>query len=98
MEQNEAKSQSVYSEMQRSHALVKEFESLRPKWWQPLGKLVSFMVLIFFSWYLFPEVAEQPVIYLLMIVVFIVSMESFNENKRLNRRIDLLHRMIKENV
>ncbi|WP_217876637.1 hypothetical protein [Pseudoalteromonas shioyasakiensis] len=96
MDQNEEKSQAIYSEMQRTYALKKEFENLRPKWWQPIGKLISYVCLIFLFSYLFPETIEQPVIYILLILVFGVSMENFHESKRINQRIDLLHKMLKE--
>ncbi len=98
MEQNEAKSQAIYSEMQRKDALNAEFENLRPKWWQAWVALIGYIFAIFLVSYLFPETIEQPVIYILIIMVCGVSMENFRENKRISKRIDLLHRMLKEDA
>lgn len=47
---------------------------------------------IVFLIYRYPEIIEQPVLYIFLILMMSASAESYAQNKR----IDLLHKLLKE--
>ncbi|ATD06534.1 hypothetical protein PPIS_a1403 [Pseudoalteromonas piscicida] len=51
---------------------------------------------VVFLIYRYPEIIEQPVLYIFLILMMSLSAEAHVQNKRINKRIDLLHKLLKE--
>lgn len=98
MDKEEFKAQQVLSEIQRQQKLVEEFEKLRPTWKSDISVSLSYMVGLIIVCLMFPEVLESPVLYVIFLLLFAKSGEIYHANKKVHKRIDLLHRMYQGDV
>lgn len=98
MNKDEVEAHSLFNNMQKQQALLAEFEKLGPNWKKSVFRLVSMLLGMAFLIYLHPDIAQQPVLYVFLILVFGISAELHAESKRINKRIDVLHKLLKDDV
>lgn len=100
MDNDEVKMKVVLSKEQQKQALMHEFESLRPKWHKPIPIMLILIGVMYLLKHFSTEILETPVLMavILLFAILLVALDNFNESKRINRRIDLLHRMLKKDV
>uniref|UniRef100_UPI002FE2518A hypothetical protein n=1 Tax=Alteromonas sp. S015 TaxID=3117401 RepID=UPI002FE2518A len=98
MNKEELEAQSLFQEMQKKEALLNEFQNLKPNWKGSAIRFVSTLAAIAYLVWMFPEIMDQPILYVLLLLIFGVSAEIHNESKRINKRIDLLHRLFQSDV
>lgn len=98
MDKDEVEAHLLFNSMQRKQALLDEFEKLRPNWWGSIIRFASMLLAMAFIFFMYPEVAQQPVPYVFLILIFGMSSELHAENKRINKRIDALHKLLKDDV
>lgn len=96
MAQKKEHPHEVYSKIERSDALNSEFDSLRSSRRKPLGTFVSYIFFLFLFAYFFPQTFEQPIIYILLILMMGINLQIFLESERINKRIDILRQLVKE--
>ncbi len=96
MQEHQAKAHSVYHEVQREDALIKEFARLRPSKWRWISYLLSSMALLGFIYWQYPQASEQPIIYVLLILALSTGGSMINECQRVDKRIDLLYKILKQ--
>lgn len=89
---------SLFDKMQRKQALLDEFEKLRPDWKGSIIRFASMLLAMAFILFMYPEVAKQPVSYVFLILIFGMSSELHAESKRINKRIDALHKLLRDDV
>ncbi|CAM5195244.1 hypothetical protein [Alishewanella longhuensis] len=98
MNKDEVEAHSLFNKMQKQQALLAEFEKLGPSWKNSVFRLVSMLVGMAFLIWMYPDIAQQPVLYVFLILVFGMSAELHAESKRINKRIDVLHKLLKNDV
>lgn len=98
MTKDEVEAHSLFNQMQKKQALLEEFEKLRPNWKGSMIRFASMFISMTVLIWLYPEIIQQPVSYVLLILIFGVSSELHAESKRINKRIDALHRLLKNDV
>ncbi|WP_462158498.1 hypothetical protein [Pseudoalteromonas sp. GB56] len=96
MKEHQTNAHSVYQEMQREDALIKEFARLRPSKWRWISYLLSCMALLGFIYWQYPQTIEQPIIYVLLILALSTGGSMINECQRVDKRIDLLYKILKQ--
>ena len=96
MTKEEMNAQLVVHEMEQREALKVEFDSLRPSVWRSILAIGSAMVSVGVILWFYPEFSEQPISYLLLVLIIGVSGQIHAESNRINKRIDVLYRMLKE--
>ena len=98
MNKDHVEAHSLFNSMQKKQALLDEFEKLRPNW---KGSIIRFFSMVFgivFLLWMYPEIMQQPVLYVFLILIFGMSAELHAESKKINKRIDALHRLLKDDV
>ncbi len=96
MNKDELDAQVLYADLRRKEALLMEFEHLRPNWKGSIIRFVSSLAaMLFLIWY-YPDILDQPILYVLLILIFSVGAEVHSESKKLNKRMDVLYRLLKE--
>ncbi len=98
MNKEELEAQSLFNQMQKKEALLSEFNNLRPNWKSSAIRFIGMMAAIGYLVWMYPEIMEQPVLYVLLLMIFGVSSEIHQESKRINKRIDALHRLFQGDV
>jgi hypothetical protein len=98
MGKDEIEAQLIMAKLRQERNLIEEFESLRPNWKGSVIRAVSSLASIAFIMWLFPEISEQPVLYILLLISVMTGQEIYHENKKINRRIDALYRLLKLDV
>ncbi|MEO2266081.1 hypothetical protein [Pseudoalteromonas pernae] len=96
MKEHQANANVVYQEMKREDALIKEFARLRPSKWRWLSYLLSSMALLGFIYWQYPQASEQPIIYILLILALSTGGSMIIECQRVDKRIDLLYKILKQ--
>ena len=97
MNKDELDAQVLYADLRRKEALLMEFEQLRPSWKGSIIRFVSSLAaMLFLIWY-YPDILDQPILYMLLILIFSVGAHVHSESKQLNKRMDVLYRRLKEN-
>lgn len=98
MDKNELTAELALQKSGRKQALEKEFEALRPSLRsmlvRGLGAVATMVLIIWF----FPEIMQQPVSYLLLILIFGVSAENYRESKQAHKRMDILYKLLKDDI
>jgi hypothetical protein len=98
MNKEQVEAHSLFNSMQKKQAILDEFEKLRPNW---KGSIIRFFSMVFgiaFLLWMYPEIMQQPVLYVFLILIFGMSAELHAESKKINKRIDALHRLLKDDV
>ena len=98
MNKEELEAQSLYNDMQKREALLNEFHNLKPNGKSSALRFLGMLGAIAYLIWAFPEIIEQPVLYVLLIIIFGISAEIQRENRRINKRIDALHRLFQSDV
>jgi len=98
MNKDEVEAHLVFNKMQKKQALSEEFEKLRPNWKGSVIRFASMVLCMAFLIWMYPEIMQQPVLYVFLILIFGMSAELHAESKRINSRIDALHRLLKDDV
>lgn len=98
MNKEEIKAKMALDKLNSKIALEKEFGNLAPSLRSNILRLISSLASLLFIIWLFPEVIEQPVLYVLLLLVFIVSAEIYHESRRINKRMDTLYRLLKNDI
>lgn len=98
MNKDECAALVVFNKMQKRQALQDEFERLRPNWRGSLIRFASTLICMAMLVWLYPEIMQQPVLYVFLILIFALSSEIHAESKRIHDRLDTLHRLLKEDV
>ncbi len=98
MDQAELKDQIAFNKMLKEEALREEFENLRPKWREHLSEIVFLGCTVFAIYYLFPHTIEQPAIMILFFLLVGSETNKFRERKLINKRIDILYKLLKEEI
>jgi hypothetical protein len=98
VDKNELTAELALQKSGRKQALEKEFEALRPGLRSMLVRgLGTVAAMLFIVWY-FPEILQQPVSYLLLILIFGVSAEIYRESKQVHKRMDVLYKLLKDDI
>ena len=98
MNKDQVEAHSLFNSMQKKQALLDEFEKLRPNWKGSIIRFVSMVLGIAFLLWMYPEIMQQPVLYVFLILIFCMSAELHAESKKINKRIDALYRLLKDDV
>ncbi|MDP5142442.1 hypothetical protein ORJ00_06790 [Rheinheimera baltica] len=98
MTKNEVEAHLLFNKMQRKEAILEEFERLRPNWKGSVIRFASMVLGIAFLILMYPEIMQQPVLYVFLILIFGMSAELHAESKKINKRIDALHRLLNDDV
>ncbi|MDP5189286.1 hypothetical protein [Rheinheimera baltica] len=98
MTKNEVEAHLLFNKMQRKEAILEEFERLRPNWKGSIIRFFSMVLGIAFLLWMYPEIMQQPVLYVFLILIFGMSAELHAESKKINKRIDVLHKLLKDDV
>lgn len=98
MNKDQVEAHSLFNSMQKKQALLDEFEKLRPNWKGSIIRFFSMVLGIAFLLWMYPEIMQQPVLYVFLILIFGMSAELHAESKKINKRIDALHRLLKDDV
>lgn len=98
MNKDEFPAHVVFEKMQKRQALQDEFERLRPNWRGSFIRSASTLIFVAILLWLYPEIIQQPVLYVFLILVVAVSSEIHAESKRIHHRLDTLHRLLKDDV
>jgi hypothetical protein len=98
MGKDEIEAQLIMAKLRQERNLIEEFESLRPNWKGSVIRAVSSLASIAFIMWLFPEISEQPVLYVLLLISVMTGQEIYHESKKTNKRIDALYRLLKHDV
>lgn len=98
MNKDEVKAHLVFKKMQQNQALLDDFEKLRPNWKGSVIRFTSMVLSTAFLLWLNPEIMHQPLLYVFLILIFGMSAELHSESKKINKRIDALHRLLKDDV
>ncbi|ASD67121.1 hypothetical protein [Pseudoalteromonas piscicida] len=96
MKENQDCPQALFEDMSRKEAILKEFNSLRPNNKRRFYQIIAMLTAAVFLIYRYSEIIEQPVLYIFLILMMSLSAESYVQNKRINKRIDLLHKLLKD--
>ncbi len=98
MNKDEIESKILLNKLQRQQDLIQEFENLRPNWKGIVFRTLASFATILLVVYLFPEVVDQPVLYVLLILVLSSGAEIHAESRKINQRIDALYRLLKDDA
>lgn len=98
MNKDEVEAHLVFNKIQKNKALSEEFERLRPNWKGSVIRFASMFLGMAFLIWMYPEIMQQPVLYVFLILIFGMSSELHAESKRINKRIDVLHKLLKDDV
>lgn len=98
MNKDQVEAHSLFNSMQKKQALLDEFEKLRPNWKSNIIRFAGMLLTIAFLLWIYPEIAQQPVLYVFLVLIFGVSSELHAESKRINKRIDALHKLLKDDI
>jgi hypothetical protein len=98
MNKEQVEAHSLFNSMQKRQALLDEFEKLRPNWKGSIIRFAGMLLSMAFLLWMYPEIAQQPVSYVFLILIFGMSSELHAESKRINRRIDALHKLLNDDV
>ncbi len=98
MNKEEVEAHLHFNKMQKKQALLEEFDKLRPNWKSSLIRFASMMFGMAFLLWLYPEITQQPVLYVFLFLIFGMSTELHAESKRINKRIDMLHKLLKDDI
>ncbi|GEK10446.1 hypothetical protein [Pseudoalteromonas peptidolytica] len=96
MKHNQDSPQALAEEMLQKEATLREFNSLRPNNKQRFYRSAGMLTAVVFLVYCYPEIIEQPVLYILLILMMSLNAQAYVQNKRTNKRIDLLHKLLKD--
>lgn len=94
MSKEKLEAQTAFQDMQRKEALLKEFHNLKPSRKTNVMRLISAIFVAIFLIWMYPEIMEQPVLYVFLILIISISTEIRSESKRINKRIDALYKLI----
>ncbi|OBP13121.1 hypothetical protein A5320_19940 [Rheinheimera sp. SA_1] len=98
MNKDQVEAHSLFNSMQKTQVLLDEFEKLRPNWKGSIIRFASMLLGMAFILFMYPEVAQPPVSYVFLILIFGMNSELHSESKRINKRIDALHKLLKDDV
>lgn len=98
MNKDQVEAHSLFNSMQKKQALLDEFEKLRPNWKSSIIRFAGMLLTMAFLLWIYPEIAQQPVLYVFLVLIFGVSSELHAESKRINKRIDALHKLLKDDI
>lgn len=98
MNKEQFEAQAVFDQMQKKQALFAEFEALRPNWKGSALRFVSMVLCMAFVVWMFPEITKEPVLYFFLLLIFGLNADVYAESQRINKRIDTLHRLLKDDV
>jgi hypothetical protein len=96
MNKDQVEAHSLFYSMQKKQALLEQFETLRPNWKGSIIRFSGMLLSMAFLLWMYPEITQQPVLYVFLILIFGMSAELHSESKRINKRIDALHRLLKD--
>ncbi|WMN61931.1 hypothetical protein NI389_19195 (plasmid) [Pseudoalteromonas xiamenensis] len=96
MDVEHIEAQTLIHKAQKKQALIEEFEQLRPTWKGNILRTVSMFLSMALIVWMYPEIIHQPISYILLILVFGVSADLHAQSKRINQRIDTLHKLLKD--
>ncbi|MEI5639102.1 MULTISPECIES: hypothetical protein [unclassified Pseudoalteromonas] len=94
MSKEKLEAQTVFQDMQKKEALLKEFRNLRPNSKTNVMRFASTVFVVIVLVWMYPEIMEQPVVYVLLILIVSISSEIRSESKRINKRIDTLYKLM----
>jgi Flp pilus assembly protein TadB len=98
MKEDELENQALFHKMQKRQELFEEFEKLRPNWRGSAVRFAGTILCVAFLIWMYPEITQHPVLYILLILILGVGAELRAESKRTNKRIDALHKMFKDGI
>ncbi|WP_423186532.1 hypothetical protein ACO1PK_15655 [Alishewanella sp. d11] len=98
MNKDHVEAHSLFNSMQKKQALSDEFEKLRPNWKGSIIRFAGMVLGIAFLIWMYPEIMQQPVLYVFLILIIGMSTELHAESKKINKRIDALHKLLKDDV
>jgi hypothetical protein len=79
-------------------ALENEFEKLGPSLRSNIFRAISAMACMFFILWLHPEISEQPISILLLVLIVGVGGDIYRESARINKRMDTLYKLLKNDL
>jgi len=95
LNKEEFEAQTLFKKLRKQQDLTQEFEQLRPNWQGSWIRFLSMLAAVMFLFWLYPDLAKQPVLYVVLIVILGISAELHNESKKINKRIDTLYQLLK---
>ncbi len=98
MDIKELEAQLEFDKLNHQLDTLKEFEALAPKTRDFYLKLLGVVVLYGLVLWLYPEIGEQPISLLLLILIVGVAGNIQKESVRINKRIDLLYKLVNKDV
>lgn len=98
MKNEELEAKSLYENIQKQEALLTEFHNLKPNGKSSALRFVGMISVMAYLIWAFPEVIEQPILYVFLVIIFGVGAEAQRETRLLNKRIDVLHKLFQSNV
>jgi hypothetical protein len=98
MNKEQFEAQAVFNQMQKRQALFAEFEAMRPNWKGSALRFVGSVVCMAFVVWMFPEITKEPVLILFLLLIFGLHADVYVESQRINKRIDTLYRLLKDDV
>jgi len=96
MEKESIKAQLIYDEVDRKTKLENELKQLAPDKYSNVRNTISTIALALFVFWAYPEVLDQPVLFVIAIIAVWAGSDVYHVNKRTNRRIDVLYELLKE--
>ena len=85
-------------EFKQNQRLIKEFNSLKPTALRSIITFLIYMIALFSAHYFTDDSNFESVYYFFIMAVFISSIYVDAENRRINKRIDALVKLIKTGV
>jgi len=98
MNTDEIESEILLNKFQQKQNLIQEFESLRPNWKSSAIRIGCSLTTVILFIYFFPGVLEQPALYVLFILVLGSGAEIHAESRKINKRIDALYKLLKNDA
>jgi hypothetical protein len=96
MNKDEVEANEIYNSIQKRQAILVELEKLRPNSKSfYIGFACMFSLAAFYIW-LYPEIPQHPVSFLVVILTFGIGAVLNREIQRIDSRIDALYRLLKD--
>ncbi|TMO46697.1 hypothetical protein [Pseudoalteromonas ruthenica] len=94
MQKDKAMAQWCLEEQRRQQQRLATFNHLRPTWKSWVARLLSNLLVVLILQAMYPEVLSEPVLYVLVILIFAQGFDMHNQHKRINKRIDALYSLL----
>jgi hypothetical protein len=96
MNKDEVEANEIYNNMQKRQKILLELEKLRPNSKNfYIGFICMFSLAAFYIW-LYPEIPQDPVSFLVLILTFGIGGVLNGEIRRIDSRVDALYRLLKD--